>query len=157
MAYGTVWLSGLGGLDLSLFKANPLRFVVMGSLFSLLYATGEEIGWRGYLVPALARGMSFGRVALVSGVIWAVWHFPLIAFAGYNAGTPMWFAMTCFVQRGHDIAPAWLLAVGACGLPRSCTPRTTCTSRLLRRRDGGQGADPLADHRVRRRLAITLV
>jgi membrane protease YdiL (CAAX protease family) len=32
----------------------------------------------------------------VSGAIWAVWHYPILLFADYNAGTPAWYALTCF-------------------------------------------------------------
>jgi hypothetical protein len=45
-------------------------------------------GWRSFLVPALARRMSFGWTAVVSGVIWAAWHVPLIVLADYNACPP---------------------------------------------------------------------
>jgi membrane protease YdiL (CAAX protease family) len=96
VAYGIVWLAGLGGLDLTRGPHNALKFVVLGTLVSLASATGEELGWRGYLVPALARTMSLTRVALVSGLIWAAWHVPLIAFADYNPGTSTWYAVLCF-------------------------------------------------------------
>jgi membrane protease YdiL (CAAX protease family) len=96
-AYGMVWLTGLGGVDLGRFRGNAVSFVIIGSLWSLIAATGEKLGWRGFLVPALVRRMSFGRTAIVSGAIWAAWHVPLIAFADYNAGTAMWYAVPVFV------------------------------------------------------------
>lgn len=96
VAYGAVWLAGLGGLDLSRFRIGIATFIVLGTLQSLLSATGEEIGWRGFLVPTLARTMSFERTALVSGVIWAAWHMPLIIFADYNAGAAAWYSVVCF-------------------------------------------------------------
>lgn len=110
VAYGAVWLSGLGGVDLSRFKTGVGTFLVLGSLQSLLSATGEELGWRGFLVPTLAKMTSFGRAALISGVIWACWHFPLIIFADYNAGTATWFALLCFAVMVVAIAvvAAWL-------------------------------------------------
>ena len=40
--------------------------------------------------------MSFTATALISGVIWSVWHFPILIFADYNAGTATWYALTCF-------------------------------------------------------------
>ncbi len=40
--------------------------------------TGAGTNWRGSLVPQLARSRSFARVALISGLIWAAWHWPLI-------------------------------------------------------------------------------
>src|SRR5437870_9998051 len=71
VAYGLVWLTGFGGVDLGRFKVSVLWFLVYGTAGSLLSATGEELGWRGFLVPALARRMSFTRVAMLSGAIWA--------------------------------------------------------------------------------------
>jgi membrane protease YdiL (CAAX protease family) len=110
VVYGLVWLTGLGGLDLSRFRTNVAVFVVAGSLQSLLSATGEELGWRGFLVPTLARTMSFRATALLSGVIWAGWHFPLIIGADYNGGTPPWYSVLCFavmvVAMGFPFA--WL-------------------------------------------------
>ena len=91
-----MWLTRLGGVDLSRFKSNVLTFLVLNGLLSLLSATGEELGWRGFLVPALAQRVSFTRVAVISGAIWAAWHVPLIIFADYNAGTPAWYSVLCF-------------------------------------------------------------
>jgi len=53
---------------------------------------GEEIGWRGFLVPELAKRFSFTATAILSGVIWALWHVPIIVFAGYNVGTG-WYGL----------------------------------------------------------------
>jgi membrane protease YdiL (CAAX protease family) len=77
---------------------------------SFVYTLGEEIGWRGFLVPELARHMSFTLTALVSGVIWAVWHYPIIIFAGYNGGTSPWFGVTCFTVMvvGISFPFAWM-------------------------------------------------
>lgn len=110
VAYGGVWLTGFGRVDLSGRPQGTVAFVVLGSLISLVSATGEEIGWRGFLVPALSRRWSFGTTALVSGLIWGVWHVPLILFAGYNAGTPAWFAIPCFLVGVLALATmlAWL-------------------------------------------------
>ncbi len=45
-------------------------------------AFGEELGWRGYLTTALSP-LGFWRSALITGVIWGVWHAPIILL-GYN-------------------------------------------------------------------------
>ncbi len=110
VAYGGVWLTGLGGVDLAKFELNPWLFVGMGTFSSLLLATGEEIGWRGFLVPALAERLSFTRTAVVSGLIWAVWHLPLIVFSDYNAGTPAWYGILCFAMSVIAVSfpLAWL-------------------------------------------------
>ncbi len=110
VAYGAVWLTRLGGVDLTKFHTPVATFIGLGTLQSLLSATGEELGWRGFLVPTLARTMSFRRTALVSGSIWAAWHVPLIVGADYNAGTPSWYSVPCFAIMVVSLAfpLAWL-------------------------------------------------
>ena len=109
-AYGAVWATGLAAVDFGRFQRSVPDFLVIGLLQSLLTATGEELGWRGFLVPALARITSFGRTALLSGAIWAAWHVPLIVLADYNAGTPAWYAVPCFAVGvvSLSVAFAWL-------------------------------------------------
>ncbi|NRQ38883.1 CPBP family intramembrane metalloprotease [Nonomuraea sp. NN258] len=57
--------------------------VVTGPVLNLVFALGEEWGWRGWLLPRLvsARGVLGGLV--LSGAIWGVWHAPL-TLLGYN-------------------------------------------------------------------------
>jgi uncharacterized protein len=45
---------------------------------------GEEFGWRGYLQPRLLPGKPVAA-AIVTGVIWSAWHWPLI-LRGYDYG-----------------------------------------------------------------------
>jgi membrane protease YdiL (CAAX protease family) len=47
-----------------------------------VFAFGEEIGWRGYLVE-LFKGQGFIRTSVVTGAIWGLWHAPLI-LNGHN-------------------------------------------------------------------------
>ena len=56
--------------------------VVMGPFLGLIIAFGEEYGWRGYLQTELIR---LGRVrgVFLLGVIWGVWHWPVI-WMGFN-------------------------------------------------------------------------
>jgi membrane protease YdiL (CAAX protease family) len=67
-------------------------------------ALGEEIGWRGFLVPELAKVTNFTGTALISGLIWSVWHYPVLIFGGYNAGTPAWYALICFTMMVVSIS-----------------------------------------------------
>jgi uncharacterized protein len=67
-----------------------------GLVRSVSSALGEEIGWRGFLVPELSKTTSFTATSLISGVIWSLWHYPILIYGDYNAGTPTWYGLTCF-------------------------------------------------------------
>ncbi|MBN1926532.1 MAG: CPBP family intramembrane metalloprotease [Prolixibacteraceae bacterium] len=47
-----------------------------------LAAFGEELGWRGFLLKSFQH-MSFGKASLTIGLIWGIWHAPLILM-GHN-------------------------------------------------------------------------
>jgi len=51
--------------------------------YQMIFTFGEEFGWRGYLLPRLAPlgGIS---AAIITGVIWGLWHTPVIVLDGYN-------------------------------------------------------------------------
>lgn len=59
-----------------------LNTVVIGPFLGLIIAFGEEYGWRGYLQNELIR---LGRIrgVFLLGVIWGIWHWPVI-WMGYN-------------------------------------------------------------------------
>lgn len=67
---------------LGLVLAGQLVNVAIGSVINTVPAAGEELGWRGYLFPRL---LPLGTVpaVLVSGVVWGLWHAPLLLL-GYN-------------------------------------------------------------------------
>jgi membrane protease YdiL (CAAX protease family) len=71
-------------------------YATLGVISSTARALGEEIGWRGFLLPRLVEQAGFTWGCLLSGCIWAVWHYPGLLFADYNAGTRPVFALTCF-------------------------------------------------------------
>jgi uncharacterized protein len=88
---------GLGqlpdGINITLYV---ILIGIFGTIRSVANALGEEIGWRGFLVPELYKTMGYTKTSLLSGLIWAVWHLPILFFADYNLGTPSWYAMICF-------------------------------------------------------------
>ena len=62
-----------------------LLFVAtVGTVVGVVTAAGEEIGWRGYLLTRLIDA-GVPRPVLVSGVIWGLWHVPLIVAGVYIA------------------------------------------------------------------------
>jgi membrane protease YdiL (CAAX protease family) len=127
--YLIVWLTGLGAFNMSILSKIAVDFGwqnfpagVTLTLFVILTATlglvgklsralGEEIGWRGFLVPELAKVTSFPMVGLISGLMWAVYHYPVLLFADYNAGGPAWFGLSCFTITvvADSFILAWLV------------------------------------------------
>jgi len=55
---------------------------------------GEEFGWRGFLQPRVAPGRPL-IAAVLTGIIWAVWHYPLI-LRGYNYPENPWLGLLLF-------------------------------------------------------------
>ena len=56
--------------------------IIAGCTINAVAAFGEEYGWRNYMVDAL-RGQKFWKSALLIGLVWGIWHAPLILL-GHN-------------------------------------------------------------------------
>ena len=56
-------------------------------LINMLLAVGEEAGWRGFLYPQLKAKFGKRNGWLIGGVIWGMWHWPVIWLIGYEYGT----------------------------------------------------------------------
>lgn len=54
---------------------------------NMVPAVGEEAGWRGYMMPHLKKQLGLLNGRLLGGVIWGVWHWPLMLLVGYEYGT----------------------------------------------------------------------
>lgn len=115
VVYGFTWLIGLGGFttevaagvasELGMSDASGVQMVFVYTLFlgtigflrySLPGAFGEELGWRGFLFPELQRMSSFTTASLIGGVVWALYHLPLILFSDYNSTAPIAFQVVVF-------------------------------------------------------------
>lgn len=90
-----------------------------GLTVNAVFAFGEEIGWRGYLLK-IFKGKTFLSTALWTGIIWGLWHAPII-LNGHNypqhpvAGVFMMVGMCVFLtpifmyfrlKSGSVIVPA---------------------------------------------------
>jgi len=67
---------------------------------------GEEFGWRGFLLPFLMERMGFIAAALITGVVWSIWHAPLY-WGRIADGGLIWFVLFCLGVTGFSM----LLAV----------------------------------------------
>ena len=126
VAYGAVWVLGLGGVSVEKFSAalsrefgldsqtHPLALFLMvatlGFAANTLATLGEEIGWSGFLTPELARRYGPGSTSIAVGLVWAVWHYPGILFGGYDAGTSPIVAIPMFTVMllGFSFIRTWL-------------------------------------------------
>lgn len=119
LIYGLTWILGLGQPDWTLkhfrslfadasvkapdmpspiivWPAIFLVSLIVGPFVNSVFAFGEELGWRGYLLPKLLPLGKF-RAYLLIGIIWGFWHLPLV-LAG-------------FMYPGHSLAGALMFTV----------------------------------------------
>jgi len=116
IAYLIVWFVGFGDFynsdflskqkenynlrdwsDASILLFHLLLVASISFFISLPSVLGEELGWRGLLVPELSKFMPFTGVAIVSGLVWSVWHWPLIIKGLYgNDVTPLYYQLFFF-------------------------------------------------------------
>lgn len=128
--YGIVWIVGLGGFTtdevaemvgtgMGMADAPRWQVVAVYTLFlativylrsGLLSSLGEELGWRGFLFPELHRMTSFTTASLISGVVWALYHLPLILFSDYHSSAPIAFTVVVFFIStvAHTFVNNWL-------------------------------------------------
>lgn len=62
--------------------AAAVQAILLGPILGLPALFGEEYGWRGYLLPKLLP-LGTRKALALHGVIWGLWHAPIIAM-GYN-------------------------------------------------------------------------
>ena len=95
-AYGTALVIGAGELkDFNLADATPSWAIdlVLSLLIGTVIIVGEEIGWRGYLLPRFQQLTNKKRAAVVTGFFHGCFHLPLILLATtYDTGGSKWVA-----------------------------------------------------------------
>lgn len=78
----SIALSLLFGGSIDQFQVSEGFSFSMGTvpvlMVLLMAATFEELGWRGYAFDSLQSRYSFFTASLVFGVLWSLWHFPLL-------------------------------------------------------------------------------
>ena len=65
---------------------STIQAVTIAPFINMLFALGEEIGWRGAMYPYLKGKLGVTKGRIVGGVIWGCWHWPAMILAGYEYG-----------------------------------------------------------------------
>lgn len=114
ISYILIWVFGFGTLgnkntiaawseELGMTEFNvPMAVLVMILLLAIVGVVknigatlGEEIGWRGFFVFELRKVLSFEATSILSGLIWSIWHWPIIWLI-YNGSGALFFHMAAF-------------------------------------------------------------
>jgi uncharacterized protein len=121
VAYGTAWTLGLAqfvwrtqvfGLTLPptlVFAVLVVLSSTLNAVLSSVLAAGEEIGWRGYMLTRLIDA-GVPKPIVVSGVLWGLWHVPLILAGLYAAGPSPALSAAIFLimTTALGVIIAWL-------------------------------------------------
>jgi membrane protease YdiL (CAAX protease family) len=69
---------------------NAITFISISSIFPLIIidltagVLGEELGWRGYAFNLLQKKYIPLKASLIIGIIWGLWHLPLMILSGFS-------------------------------------------------------------------------
>ena len=112
VAYAIVWMSGFGSFDPAVFAEDAakrfpfagasstwvavLATLSIGVLVEMGRSLGEELGWRGLLAPAWTERWGLAVGGLASGLVWGLWHLPLLTAFGFGE-LPVAYAIGCFL------------------------------------------------------------
>jgi len=82
-------------------QPNYLPYLGAGVVFLWLvsFGFGEEIGWRGFVLPRLQNTMSVSKATLLLALMWALWHMPAFLY------------LDTLRQMGWIILPGFLIGV----------------------------------------------
>ena len=89
------------------FAEDSWWILLVSLALSAPFQAGEEIGWRGYLLPRLSERAGLRAASLIVGTVWACWHLPFFFIAaGDQSGQP--FAPYLLSVTALSVAMAWL-------------------------------------------------
>jgi membrane protease YdiL (CAAX protease family) len=129
LAYLPIWVFGFGHFPNWVFVGRVTTslgwhgvspavvipcFVILqsgiGFVREAIAGLGEEIGWRGFLVPELAKTMSFTGVSMFTGLATALWAYPIVVANTGTIGSPLWYRLVCFtvIVVSVNFAFTWL-------------------------------------------------
>ena len=94
-AYGEIMISQLAAKGITIHAyiiTIAIQAVTYAPWINMIFALGEEAGWRGVMHPMLKDKLGRTKGVIVSGIIWGAWHWPVMVIAGYEYGSNYWGA-----------------------------------------------------------------
>jgi membrane protease YdiL (CAAX protease family) len=87
--------------------SESLGLMFVATVVSAPVQAGEEVGWRGFLLPRLSARIGLPAASIVTGIVWASWHLPFFFAAGTDkSGQP--FPAYLAGVTALAVAMAWL-------------------------------------------------
>jgi membrane protease YdiL (CAAX protease family) len=90
------------------------HFLVFGIGAGILAGVFEEIGWTGFAFPRLSNRFGALGGAFLLGLLWALWHFPVVDSLGaaspHGSALPLFFGSFAAVLVATRVLIAWLYA-----------------------------------------------
>jgi membrane protease YdiL (CAAX protease family) len=81
--------------------AEPLVYPPENAAFAtaaLVFPVGEEVGWRGFALPRLAKRFGPLAASAILGILWTFWHVPMLTLQGVRPA--LYFAFVPFLVGG---------------------------------------------------------
>lgn len=117
MAVGASLVFGLAGGETA-WGDVAARLALWPATFAAVTLVGggnEELGWRGFALPELQANLSPMGATMILGVLWALWHIPLIGATGggwsaflLTRADMIPFAVTLVSISAHAFWYTWL-------------------------------------------------
>jgi len=90
LAFGISWLGF--SVTIAVPQVDRSPYVIFGFGVNFFANTCEEIGWRGFALPHLQKRHNALLATLIVGMLWGLWHLPLVFMAGSMSEYPfLWF------------------------------------------------------------------
>ena len=109
LSYMLYWLfvpESFAGIDVLITPQDSagsqnLFIIIIGFLLSFvsgsILALGEETGWRGLMYPTIHKLWGRDKALIISSLVWAGWHLPILVSGQYMAGASLLFAVPMFI------------------------------------------------------------
>jgi len=119
--------AGLGALASALAGGRSSQYIILDMVVTLIVtivmssavALGEELGWRGLMFPTMYKLWGRNSALLVSGLIWAAWHLPLLISGNYMPGAVLGYSVPMFIVQflAITVIASWLRVKSGSVLP----------------------------------------